>query len=579
MKSTVCCVGSLLLMALSSGCDNASEEINLAQDRSVNASALHQCGSRDNLRLPCEQLATLLQFPGTTFVSSVAVAAGELKLAGQDIAAHCLLSGMMNERVSAVDGQSYAIGFEMRLPLEWNRRFFYQANGGIDGNIVPATGNTSGGGPLTSALAQGFVVISSDAGHNALQNPGFGLDPQARLDFGYQAVGSLTPMAKTVIRSAYGRKPAYSYIGGCSNGGRHAMVAAARYPKEYDGYLVGAPGFNLPNAAVASIYGGQQYASVAGGAIIPAGPFAGLPDLSAGFTLPERQLVAQKVLERCDALDGVADGLVQATAVCQQAFDLGRDVPTCPGARDGTCLDANQKLAIANAFAGPKDSLGQPLYSDFPFDAGLAANGTVFWDFISPLLLDSGALAFIFGTPPVNPATYIPPLFALTSNIEQLAASTYATNSTYTESAQSFMVPPDLERLADLRRHGRMLVYHGASDPIFSANDTARWYEGLDHASKESVRLYLVPGMNHCADGPATDQFDLLTPLVRWVEEGEAPNHLVASARGPENPGGANLDLPASWSPNRTRPLCAHPRIAVYQGGDIESAESFACRR
>jgi hypothetical protein len=84
--------------------------------------------------------------------------------------------------------------------------------------------------------------------------------------------------------------------------------------------------------------------------------------------------------------------------------------------------------------------------------------------------------------------------------------------------------------------------------------------------------------MNHCGDGPATDQFDLLTPLVRWVEQNEAPNHLVASARGPENPGGANLDLPASWSPNRNRPLCAYPGIAV-QGGDIESAESFACRR
>ncbi len=580
MKSTVCCVGSLFLVTLWLGCDDAQQGINGDQERSLSVSALHQCRSQVDLRLPCEQLATSLAFPGTTFTSSVAVAAGELKQAGQDIAAHCLMLGTMNERVSPVDGQSYAIGFEMRLPLSWNRRFFYQANGGLDGNIVPATGPTSGGGPLTSALSQGFVVISSDAGHNALQNPGFGLDPQARLDFGYQAVGKLTSMAKDVIRSAYGRGPAYSYIGGCSNGGRHAMVAAARYPEEYDGYLVGAPGFNLPNAAVASIYGSQQYATVAGGAVIPAGPFAGLPDLSAGFTLSERQLVAQKILERCDALDGVADGLVQDTAACQQAFDLERDVPTCLGARDGTCLDASQKLAIAKVFAGPEDSQGTPLYSDFPFDPGLAANGTVFWDFISPLLLDSGALAFVFGTPPVNPATFIPPLFALTSNIEQLAASTRATDSTYTESAQSFMVPPDLERLADLRRHrGRMVVYHGTSDPIFSPNDTARWYAGLERGSKESVRLYLVPGMNHCGDGPATDQFDLLTPLVRWVEEGEAPRHLVASARGPENPGGPNLDLPATWSPNRTRPLCAYPRIAVYQGGDVESAESFACRR
>jgi len=581
MKGYICCAGSLFLVTLSSGCDGASEGVNVTPERSLNASAMHQGGSPDNhLRLSCEQLATELHFPETAFTSSVTVAAGELTLAGQDIAAHCLLLGTMNQRVSPVDGQSYAIGFEMRLPLVWNRRFFYQANGGLDGNIVTATGNTSGGGPLTSALSQGFVVISSDAGHSALQNPTFGIDPQARLDFGYQAVGKLTPMAKDVIRRAYGRGPAYSYIGGCSNGGRHTMVAAARYPGSYDGYLVGSPGFNLPSAAVASIYGGQQYATVAGGATIPDGPFAGLPDLSAGFTLPERQLVSQKVLDRCDALDGVVDGLVQATAACQRAFDLDRDVPTCTGPRDGTCLSASQKVAIANIFAGPKNSQGQPIYSDFPFDAGLGANGTVFWEFISPLLLDSGALAFVFGTPPVNPSTFIPPLFALTSNIVELAASTRATTGTYSESAQSFMVPPDLERLSDLQRHGgRMVVYHGTSDPIFSANDTARWYSNLDHASKDSVRLYLVPGMNHCGDGPAIDQFDLLTPLVRWVEENEAPNDLVASARGPENVGGANLDLPTSWSPHRTRPLCAYPRIAVYQGGDVENAESFACKR
>jgi len=581
MRGYVCCAGSLFLMSLLPGCDGADQKAKVSQDQSVSASALHQCGSsHTQLAVPCEQLATVLHFPDTIFTSSTGVAAGELTLAGQAIAAHCLLVGQMHQRVSPVDGQSYAIAFEMRLPLDWNRRFFYQANGGIDGNVVTATGNTSGGGPLTSALLQGFAVISSDAGHTALQNPTFGIDPQARLDYGYQAVGKLTPMAKEVIRKAYGQRPAYSYIGGCSNGGRHTMVAAARYADAYDGYLVGSPGFNLPKAAVASIYGGQQYAAVAGGATIPAGPYAGLPDLSAGFTLQEQQLLSQKVLERCDALDGAVDGLVQATAACQRAFRLDRDVPTCAGQRNGTCLSADQKVAIANIFAGPKDSLGHPIYASFPFDAGLAANDSAFWEFLSPLLLDSGTMAFVFGTPPANPATFISPQFALTSNIGQLAASTYATNATYTESAQSFMVPPDLEHLDDLRRYGgRMMVYHGTSDPIFSADDTAAWYASLNHAAKESVRLYLVPGMNHCGDGPATDQFDLLTPLVRWVEEGQAPKRVVASARGPQNPGGANLDLPANWSPTRTRPLCAFPQTAIYQGGDLESAESFACMR
>jgi feruloyl esterase len=540
------------------------------------------CSPSDELPLAiaCEDLAAALSYPNTVFTSSTSVAEGALPQPGQTLPAHCLLTGKMFERISPVDGQTYAIGFEMRLPLDWSRRFFYQANGGLDGAVVPAVGPTSGGGPLTSALLQGFAVISSDAGHNQFQVPLFGIDPQARLDFGYQAVGKLTPMAKSVIQSAYGVAPAYSYIGGCSNGGRHTMVAAARYPDEYDGYLVGAPGFNLPKAAVASIYGAQQYAPLSGGAVIPGGPFAGLPDLSAAFTQAERQLVADTVLAQCDALDGLIDGMVQRTEDCQSVFDLDADVPTCPGPRDGTCLSAAQKVAIGNIFAGAETSGGDAIYSSFPFDPGLVGADVAFWEFIAPLILDPAAVGFVFGTPPANPATFIPPLFALTGSIDQMYASIFATNGTYTESAQSFMVPPGLNSLSALRRRGkRMIVYHGVSDAIFSANDTVNWFESLHGRAANNVELYLVPGMNHCGNGPATDQFDLLTPLVRWVEEKKAPKHVTASARGPANPGGLNFELPADWSTDRTRPLCPYPRVAVYRGGDIESAESFDCKR
>lgn len=580
MRSYLCGAGCVAMFFSLQACGDLGGTASEVTESTTGATQQSCEQPTTRLAVQCEQLSSSLQFRNTEFTSATSVAGGELKLAGKDIAAHCLLRGKMYERVSAVDGQTYSIGFEMRLPLQWNRRFFYQANGGTDGEVATAMGASSGGGPLTSALLQGFAVISSDAGHNAAQNPSFGVDPQARLDYGYQAVGKLTPMAKGVIRAAYGKKPAYSYIGGCSNGGRHTMVAADRYPDEYDGYLVGSPGFNLPKAAIASIYGGQQYAALANGAVITDGPFAGLPDLSAAFTMPERQLVSQKVLERCDRLDGVADGIVQATVTCQRVFNLARDVPTCAGARDGTCLTAAQKTAIGNAFTGPVDGAGQPLYASFPFDAGLAGSASYFWDYISPLLFDSGAAAFIFQTPPANPATFVPPLFALMSNVSQLAASTYATDATYTESSESFMVPPHLTRLNGLKRNGgRMVVYHGTSDPIFSSNDTASWYSNLDNGSKGAVRLYLVPGMNHCADGPAVDQFDLLTPLMRWVEQGEPPTNIVASARGLDNPGGANLDLPPTWSPSRTRPLCEYPRVATYKGGDIERAESFFCRR
>jgi feruloyl esterase len=492
----------------------------------------------------------------------------------------------MFERTSPVDGQPYAIGFEMRLPLAWNGRFYYQANGGIDGTVVPATGNTSGGGPLTSALLQGFVVISSDAGHTGAQNPVFGIDPQARLDYGYQAVGKLTPMAKGVIRSSYGKRPDVSYIGGCSNGGRHTMVAAARYTDQYDGYLVGSPGFNLPKAAVANIYGAQQYA-----------PLATTPgDLSTAWTPAERQLVSSKVLDQCDALDGLTDGLVQRVKLCQRVFDLDAHVPTCAGPRNGTCLSADQKKAIANIFAGPKDAEGDPIYSSFPFDSGHGSPGVAFWEFTAPLVLDSGAVGFVFQTPPADPMGFNGPAFALTSNVNDLAQRIFATNALYTQSGMQFMTPPHPERIDDQlrRRDARMLVYHGVSDAIFSIDDTTRWYRSLkgkkhhgrhshhhhhDHGDADDVvRLYHVPGMGHCSGGPAVDQFDMLSALVKWVEEDRAPQRVTASARGAGNPAPVNPEVPAGWAPDRTRPLCPYPQTARYHGGDAERAESFVCR-
>ena len=204
----------------------------------------------------CTDLTTRAAFANTTFSAASAVAAGTLNVGGNSVPAHCLVTGRMFDRVSTVDGKTYAIGFEMRLPNSWNGRFFYQANGGTDGSVATAN-SRFGGGADDSPLAQGFAVISSDAGHNGAQNPTFGIDPQARLDYGYQAVAKLTPMAKAVIQTAYGKGPDRSYFGGCSNGGRHALVAAARYADQYDGFISGNPGWRLPLAATANIAGYQ----------------------------------------------------------------------------------------------------------------------------------------------------------------------------------------------------------------------------------------------------------------------------------------------------------------------------------
>lgn len=522
--------------------------------------------------LSCTDLAAKISFPNTRITAAETVAAGTLAVAGKPIAEHCRVTGRMHERASTVDGQNYAVGFEMRLPRDWNGRFFYQANGGLDGVVSTAVG-ALGGGPLGNALQMGFAVLSSDAGHAGSLGPFFGLDPQARLDYGYQAVGKLTPMARSALQTAYGKGPDRSYLGGCSNGGRHAMVAASRYADQYDGIIAGNPGTRLPLAAIANIAGAQGYAKLATTA----------SDLGTGFTQAERRLVSQAVLARCDALDGANDGMVQAGAACQASFDLARDVPTCGGARDGSCLSAEQKSTIAGLFKGATTSGGSRIYSSFPYDAGLDTAGWAGWKFSNPISRDSGAVAFIWQTPPESAASFNDAQFALNGSVDSMLAKVQATNGTFTESGLSLMMPPDYGKLPVLRNRGaKLMVYHGTADPIFSSDDTVQWYDTLrrNHGdAADFARLYLVPGMNHCSGGPATDQFDMLSSLVGWVEKGQAPDRVIASARGAGNAGGANADLPANWSPTRTRPLCPHPLAARYNGsGDMESAASFSCR-
>lgn len=571
IKAAAAAVG----LALLAGCsDNDNEHEEPAPQQPPPVAQLPRLAPAVGATLAaCTELATRVDIPDTTITGASEVGAGALTVAGKPVAAHCLVQGQMFRRVSPVDGKSYAIGFEMRLPRDWNGRFFYQANGGVDGSVATATGPVGGGGPLDNALNGGFAVISSDAGHGA-PTPFFGLDPQARLDYGYQAVGKLTPMAKSLIQAAYGKAPDRSYIGGCSNGGRHAMVAAARYAEQYDGYLAGNPGYRLPLAALANIAGAKTYAALA----------ATPGDLASGFTQAERALVSNAVLGRCDALDGATDGLVQDTGACQGAFDLERDVPTCSGERNGGCLSAAQKSGIAALFAGARTETGATIYTSFPYDAGLANNGWASWKFGSPIDRDSGAVAFIWAVPPEDPANFNGRDFVLNANLAALLARINATNATYAESGTSFMTPPDGANLSRLKNRGaKMVVYHGTSDPIFSSDDTTAWYEALRAANggdaSDFARFFRVPGMNHCAGGPAADQFDMLTPLVNWVEKGQAPDSVLASVRGAGNAGGANPDLPAGWSATRTRPLCPYPKVARYKSsGNVEDAASFSCQ-
>jgi feruloyl esterase len=518
-----------------------------------------------------------LELPATRIVSATGVR--DDPRAGS----HCVLRGAVTER-TGTDGKRYAIGFEMRLPDRWNGRYVDQLNGGNDGAIVPAYGNLGGAQP-DNALSRGYAVLSSDEGHDGAANPDaglsggnlFGFDPQARVDYGYAANVTLTPIAKTIIARYYGRRPDYSYMVGCSNGGRHALVGATRLAREFNGFLAGAPGYNLPMVAIQHAWDLQSFERVNG-------------DIRRAFSPADMQVVADGVRQQCDALDGAPDGIVSAIAACQQTFDVKRLRCTASG---GTgCLTDPQVAALERSFAGPRDSSGRALYTSWLFDAGLGSDNWRGWKLEAQgpngdglpriVALGGGSLAQVFTTPPTplsgTPASMVE--FLRGFDFDRDAPKVLATTPQYPVSAMDFMAPADWRqpKLADLQASGgKVIVYHGASDGAFSLQATIDWYEKLRANNNGDVggfaRLYPVPGMNHCGGGPSTDRFDLFTALVDWVEHGTAPGRVKASVR-PDN-----RELPKDWSAARTRPLCEWPKVARYRGnGDLESAESFVCQ-
>ncbi len=500
--------------------------------------------------------------------------------------AYCLVQGKVDER-TGVDGKVYAIGFEMRLPKAWNGRFLYQANGGNDGIVVAAEGDPNDLNAVgnVTALSRGFAVLSTNAGHDAadpanastglLAGNLFGLDPKARSDYGYASVAAMMPVARALIAGYYGKGPSYSYMFGCSNGGRHGMVAASRYGDYFDGILAGDPGFDLPRAAVQHGWDVQSFETAN-------------PDIRKSFSREDMKLVAAKVVEKCDALDGVKDGIVADVRGCGNLFSLSE--LQCKGEKNDACLSADQVKALQRSMGGPKDSSGARLYSDWPYDGGMGGQNWRFWKLESgvppwdgyPLIavMGAGSLECIFSTPPAktagDPASLVG--FLTHYDFDKDAPKIYARDGIFKESAMEFMTPPDMQnpKLAGFRaRGGKMIIYQGQSDPVFSANAITGWYEKLTSNyggdAGSFVRLFLIPGMNHCSGGPATDEFDALTALMSWVEAGRPPDRLTASV----DP--ANSELPADWSKTRTRPLCVWPKIAKYVGGDKEKAASFTC--
>jgi feruloyl esterase len=505
-------------------------------------------------QLGCAGLTTLAVPPALLDAADdvVQITLAQSVAATSTLPAHCRIRGAINPR-TGVNNTPFAIGFELRLPDAWSGRFLFQGGGGNDGNIGTATGNVGNGS--APALARGMAAVSTDGGHTGGSAAQFGCDPQARVDHAYNAYGKTAATAKAIVDLYYGRAPLTSYFAGCSGGGRQGMMFTQRYPSAFDGVIGIAPAMRVATgASISSAWESITYRSIA------PRDGAGNPILSQAFSNADLTLVSNAILAQCDALDGAADGSVNNFQACR--FDPA--VLQCAGTKDATCLSTEQVGALRKGFGGPRDSAGKPLYFPWQFDAGISAAGWRAWKLgtsttatpnssFSTLIQD--AMRNEFFTPP-------DPTFSIFDfNFDTDPARMQAFGALYDTWRDT--------RLTEFKaRGGKLMLLSGLSDPIFSALETANYMEKVVEQygpvqAATLARLFIVPGMTHCSGGPATDRFDALTPLIDWVENGNGPERIVANGTS---------------FPGRTRPLCAYPAFARYNGsGDMQDAANFTC--
>jgi hypothetical protein len=539
----------------------------------------------------------------------VAITSASLKTTATPDAAgnyqpYCAIVGTINGgRVGTkVAGQTdaqttYAIGYQVNLPSTWNGNLFFSGGGGTDGSIPSTTGAVTNG-EAVNPLLSGYATASDDSGHNGANtdnnNAGgaaFGLDEQARIDFGYNAIGLTKQLANALISRYYGKAQTRSYFAGCSEGGREAMMVAQRFGSQFDGIVAGDPGSDLPKAWLAEAWNTQQFgnASRAQGLFETTGPGAGVtPLLNAAIQPAQWTAVQTAILNQCDAADGLVDGMVNKTCT----FDVTTLTCGTAGA-PAACLLPAQATALKNVVAGVKNTAGTSLYSDWPWDPGIGQAGWLVWNtgFYGTtgtngainVTLGGGAGPLVFLTPPTTGLATANSLvqFQLGFNWDTDAPKVSATSAAYAVAPLDFMGTHSADLSAFKAKGGKMILYHGRGDPVFSFNYTAGWIDSLsltpaNGTVKDFVRLFGVPGMNHCSGGPATDSIPVFTALVNWVEKGQAPDTIVASS-STTAPATYGWALPAGAT-TRVRPLCPYPQYARYLGATGNSAAALAAQ-
>src|SRR6185295_17042174 len=554
--------------------------------------------------------AAALPVPNTVITSVAAVTATST------VPAHCLINGTINAgRVGTPTSPgapqsryTYQITWQARLPQAWNSKLHMPGGGGTDGS-VPGT---------TTRLRQGYAAAANDSGHNngvntdpqAGGSASFGTDYLARVDFAYNAIDVTTQTAKALMDIYYGETPKYSYFEGCSMGGREAMMVTQRLPAYFDGSVSGDPAFRITKVGVWAAYEGQQLAALARTRDLISA--FNVPYANNTFTNPDLQLVSNAILQACDSLDGVADGMVSNSQACTtRRVKPVLQALTCQADKTPACLAADQVQAILNIYSsGAPNSAGKPQYAPWMWDAGIAGctsavdcntptatninGGWRQWNVgqynaafvphvtnasngaLSFASLGGGAIPLLFATPPILPApTANDGLANLIMNydFDTLAASIFGTSAAFPLSDTDLLNVDDTDLSPFKRSGGKLIIWQPQSGGPFSPQDMVNWYTGMAREmggfekTQDFARLYMIPGVNHCGGGPGTSSIDACSPLVNWVENGNAPDTILGTAPAAGNP-----------FPGRTRNLCPYPAYAKYKGtGSIELAESFEC--
>jgi len=484
-------------------------------------------------QMACNEVQTL-STPTTTFI------AGETHAAADGVPEHCRILGVIAPEIR----------FEVNLPVAWNRRFYMHGNGGFAGETPEMGARPS---YRSAALRHGFVTATTNTGHDAASEPlaTFAASPQKRIDYAFRAVHLTAIEGKRIAAAYYGRPPAFAYWDGCSTGGRQGLISAQRFPADFDGIVAGAPVLAFVDTVTQSLWNGLV--------------------LSDTPVPPEKmKLVGDAVYARCDAQDGLVDGLIDDPRTCD--FDPERHVAQCvDGQNAPTCLTPAQSLAIKKIYAGVSSN-GKPVLFGYPIGAermgasstgsGAPQNGWDQWLIVKPgeksrQLIFGESFVKFFAFPKADPS-YDARSFSFDEDLPRLDEARRLLDATN----------PDLSGFR--ARGGKLLMYFGWADTALPPLMGIDYYEkavaknGPD--TRDFFRLFMVPGMFHCRGGIGPDRFDPMTALVNWVENDNPPTAMLAS----------RVD---KGSVVRTRPLCPYPQVARYSGsGSIDEATNFACR-